>query len=178
MNGVGFALSGFTPMRYVASTGTVSYARTVKVKVETMASRSDQSRKLWLRPENVSIMKKLAQNEDMLSTYQCRDAMLPEYEVLVITPETYIGHFDDYITQYAQQGLRVRVASTEEIYDAMEGRDNKERIRNYIVDEYEKNGITMVVLAAMLPLCHTATSGASPRKAIKTMSHLTSIMLV
>lgn len=152
MNGVGFALSGFTPMRYVASTGTVSYARTVKVKVETMASRSDQSRKLWLRPENISIMKKLAQNEDMLSTYQRRDAMLPEYEVLVITPETYVGHFDDYITQYALQGLRVRVASTEEIYDAMEGRDNKEKIRNYIVDEYEKNGITMVVFGGDVDL--------------------------
>ena len=146
MNGVGFALSGFTPMRYVAATGTVSYARTVKVKVQTNASRSDQSRKLWLRPENVSIMQKLAQNESVLATYQRRDAMLPEYEVLVITPETYIGHFEDYINQYALQGLRVRVVSTEDIYAATTGRDNMEKIRNYILQEYEKSGITMVVL--------------------------------
>ena len=152
MNGVGFALSGFTPMRYVAETGTVSYARTVKVKVQTTVSRTDQSRKLWLRPENVSIMQKLAQNNDVLSTYQRRDASLPEYEVLVITPETYVGHFDDYINQYALQGLRVRVASTEDIYAAMEGRDNKEKIRNYIVEEYEKCGITMVVLGGDVAL--------------------------
>lgn len=146
LNGVGFAFSGFTPMRYVAATKTVSYARTVKVTVETVASRADQSRKLWLRPENKKSMSKLAQNDDVLATYQRRDNALPTYEVLVITPTSYAGSFDSYIDQYASRGLRVRVAPVEGIYSSTSGRDNQEKIRNYIIHEYEENGIEMVVL--------------------------------
>lgn len=146
INGVAFAFSGFTPMRYVASTGTVSYATTVRVKVEATASRADHSNKLWLRPENTRSMNKLAQNGGILSTYSRRDGALPEYEVLIITPETYIGYFEQYTELYAQSGIRVRVATTQDIYASQTGRDNQEKIRNYIIDEYEKSGIQSVVL--------------------------------
>ena len=50
LNGVGFAFSGFTPVRYVPATGKVSYAKTVKVTVECQGSRADHSRNLWLTP--------------------------------------------------------------------------------------------------------------------------------
>ncbi len=152
LNGVAFAFSGFTPMRYVATNGTVSYATTVRVKVETTASRTNHSAKLWLRPENVRSMNKLAQNEGMLSTYSRRNGALPEYEVLVITPETYIGYFDQYIELYAERGIRVRVATTQDIYASSQGRDNKEKIRNYIIEEYEKSGIQSVVLGGDVAL--------------------------
>ncbi len=146
LNGVGFAFSGFTPMRYVAATKTVSYARTVKVTVETAASRTDHNRRLWLRPENKKTMGKLAQNDDVLATYQRRDNALPTYEVLVITPTSYADSFDSYVEQYASRGLRIRVAAVQDIYSSMSGRDNQEKIRNYIIQEYEENGIEAVVL--------------------------------
>ena len=38
------------------------------------------------------------------------------------------------------------MATLEDIYALMEGRDNQEKIRNYIIDEYEKSGIMMVSL--------------------------------
>ena len=66
LNGVALAFCGFTPVRYVPATGKVSYARTVKVSIETNASRDDHSRKLWLTPENEASIKRLAQNENML----------------------------------------------------------------------------------------------------------------
>ena len=152
LNGVAFAFSGFTPMRYVAATGTVSYATTVRVKVETTASRTDHSSKLWLRPENVRSMNRLAQNEGMLATYSRRDNALPEYEVLIITPENYVGYFDQYIELYAERGIRVRVATTQDIYASTQGRDNKEKIRNYIIQEYDKFGIESVVLGGDVAL--------------------------
>ena len=146
LNGVSFAFGGFTPVKYKPVSGQVSYAQTVTVTVEYQASRADHSRKLWLRPETRSSINRLAQNAEMLDTYVRRDGALPNYEILIVSTNTYANNFEDYIALYAGQGLRVRVATIQDIYAAMTGRDNKEKIRNYIIQEYEDNGITMVLI--------------------------------
>ena len=146
LNGVSFAIGGFTPVKYKPATGQVSYAQTVTVTVKYQASRADHSRKLWLRPETKNSINRLAQNAEMLDTYTRRDGALPQYEILIVTTNTYADSFEDYIALYAGQGLRVRVAITQDIYAAMTGRDNQEKIRNYIIQEYENNGISMVMI--------------------------------
>ena len=146
LNGVSFAFGGFTPVKYKPASGQVSYAQTVTVTVGYQASRVDHSRKFWLRPETRNSINRLAQNTEMLDSYARRDGALPEYEMLLITPQNYVENFADYVALYAGRGIRVRIATTQDIYAAMQGRDNKERIRNYIIDEYEKNGISMVLL--------------------------------
>jgi hypothetical protein len=145
LNGVAFAFSGFTPVQYVPATGKVSYARTVKVSIETSMSR-DHSRKLWLTPENEASIKRLAQNENVLSTYNKRGRAIGGYDMLVITSEEWIPHFGEYLNLYNGKGIRTHIVSLEEIYAAMEGRDEPEQIRNYIIQEYEENGISMVSL--------------------------------
>ena len=146
LNGVAFAFSGFTPMQYVPATGKVSYARTVKVSIETVSNRDDHSRKLWLTPENEASIKRLAQNENMLSTYSKRGRVIGGYDMLVITSEEWIPRFGEYLNLYNDKGIRTRIVSLEEIYANMEGRDEQEQIRNYIIQEYEENGIQMVSL--------------------------------
>ena len=145
LNGVAFAFSGFTPVQYVPATGKVSYARTVKVSIETSMSR-DHSRKLWLTPENEASIKRLAQNENVLSTYNKRGRAIGGYDMLVITSEEWIPHFGEYLNLYNGKGIRTHIVSLEEIYAAMDGRDEPEQIRNYIIQEYEENGISMVSL--------------------------------
>ena len=152
LNGVSFAFGGFTPVKYKPASGQVSYAQTVTVTVEYQASRADHSRKLWLRPETRNSITKLAQNEEMLNSYARRDGNLPEYEMLLITPEDYVESFDDYVALYAGRGIRVRVTALQDVYAASTGRDNKEKIRNYIIDEYEKYGISMVLLGGDVDL--------------------------
>ena len=146
LNGVSFAFGGFTPVRYVPALGKVSYAQTVTVTVDYQASRSDNSRKLWLRPETRNSISRLAHNAEMMESYSRRDGALPSYEILIVTAQQYANSFGDYIALYAGQGLRVRVATIEDIYSQMEGRDNPEKIRNYIIQEYENNGISMVLM--------------------------------
>ena len=146
LNGVSFAFGGFTPVKYKPASGQVSYAQTVTVTVEYQISRTDNSRKLWLRPETKNSINRLAQNAEMLGTYARRDGALPNYEILIVTGQTYANSFEDYIALYAGQGLRVRVATIQDIYAAMQGRDNQEKIRNYIIQEYENNGISMVMI--------------------------------
>ena len=146
LNGVAFAFGGFTPVQYVPSTGKVSYARTVTVTVATTASRDDHSRKLWLTPENEASVKRLAQNENMLSSYHQRGREINGYDMLVITAEEWIPRFEEYINLYNEKGVRTRIVALEEIYATTSGRDEQEQIRNYIIQEYESNGISMVSL--------------------------------
>ena len=146
LNGVALAFSGFTPLRYVPATGKVSYAQTVKVTIEITASRYDHSRKLWLTPENEASLKRLAQNPNVLSSYNKRGREISGYDMLVITSEEWIPSFGEYLSFYNNKGIRTRIVALEEIYASMDGRDQQEQIRNYIIQEYENNGIQMVSL--------------------------------
>ena len=146
LNGVAFAFSGFTPVQYYPATGKVSYARTVKVSIETSMSRDDHSGKLWLTPENEASIKRLAQNENVLSTYTQRGRAIPGYDMLVITSEEWISRFGEYLNLYNGKGIRTRIVALEDIYATMQGIDEQEQIRNYIIQEYEDNGISMVNL--------------------------------
>ena len=152
LNGVSVAFGGFTPVKYKPASGQVSYAQTVTVTVDYQASRMDNSRKLWLRPETKNSIKRLAQNADMLDNYARRDGALPSYEMLLITPQNYVESFADYVALYAGRGIRVRVAALQDIYNNSTGRDNKEKIRNYIIKEYEDNGISMVLIGGDVDL--------------------------
>ena len=83
LNGVSFAFGGFTPVKYKPASGQVSYAQTVTITVEYQASRADNSRKLWLRPETRNSIKHLAQNAEMIDSYARLDGALPNYEMLL-----------------------------------------------------------------------------------------------
>ena len=146
LNGVAFAFGGFTPVQYVPATGKVSYAQTVKITIETTTSRIDHSRKLWLTPENEASVKRLAQNPNMLGTYNKRGREINGYDMLIITAEEWIPNFGEYMSLYNDKGIRTRIVALEDIYASTQGVDNQERIRNYIIHEYEENGIQMVNL--------------------------------
>lgn len=152
LNGVSFAFGGFTPVKYKPASGLVSYAQTVTVTVDYQASRADHSSKLWLRPETRNSINRLAQNAGMLDSYARRDGALPSYDMLLITPQNYVDSFNDYIALYAGRGIRVVVVATQDIYSTMQGRDRKEKIRNYIIQEYENNGISMVLIGGDVDL--------------------------
>ena len=146
LNGVAFAFGGFTPVRFVPATGKVSYAQTVIVTIETTTSRDDHSRKLWLTPENEAAVKRLAQNDNMLGTYTRRGRAIGGYDMLVITSEEWLPRLGEYLNLYNDKGIRTRIVALEEIYATIDGRDVQEQIRNYIIQEYEDNGIQMVSL--------------------------------
>ena len=146
LNGVAFAFGGFTPVQYIPTTGKVSYAKTVTVTVTTADTGDDHGNKLWLSPENEASIKRLAQNEETLGTYNRRHRNIGGYDLLVVTSEAWIPYFGEYLDLYNGKGVRTQIVSLEEIYASMTGRDEQEQIRNYIIQEYEANGISMVTL--------------------------------
>ena len=151
MNGVGFAFSAFTPVQYVPGTGEVRYATKATVRVTTTAAKTDHSRMLWLNGDNATRAKKLAQNPEMLQTYNTRDRLIGGYELLLVTRQQWVSAFDEYVTFYLARGLRTHVVALETILSTMSGRDDAEKLRNFIIQEYEENGIMMVNLAGDVP---------------------------
>jgi len=151
MNGIGFAFSAFTPVQYVPGTGEVRYATKATVRITTGAAKTDQSRKLWLNGDNATRAMRLAQNPEMLQSYDTRGRILGGYDLLVVTKQQYVSAFGEYEKFYQERGLRTRVADLETILNTTEGRDNAEKLRNYIIQEYEENGIMMVNLASDVP---------------------------
>ena len=165
LNGIGFAFSAFTPVQYVPGSGEVRYATKAIVRITTAASKADQSCKLWLNGGNAERAKRLAQNPEMLQTYNDRGRLMGGYDLLVVTNQQYVASFDDYVAFYRARGLRTRVVDLAIITNTMEGRDNAEKLRNYIIQEYEENGIMMVNLAGDVPdipyrgfFCHVTSS--------------------
>ena len=167
LNGYSFAFSGFTPVRYIPATGKLSYAQKVTVRIKYDASRVDKSKMLKDSPEVKSRIERLAQNPESLNLYsQCRDvtpvasqnvtpvasqnvtpvAYIGGYELLVITPEEWVASFDEYKAHYDARGLRTKVVALEDIYVVSEGRDEQEKIRTFISQEYENEGVMMVLL--------------------------------
>ena len=151
LNGVGFAFSAFTPVQYIPGTGEVRYATKATVRITTTAAKADQSRKLWLNGGNAERAMRLAQNPEMLQTYNSKGRTVGGYDLLVVTTQPYINAFDEYVAFYQARGLRTRVVDLSTILSTMEGRDSQEKLRNYIIQEYEDNGIMMVNLGGDVP---------------------------
>ena len=146
MNGFGFAFCAITPVQYIPAEGKVSYAQTAIVRIKTKAIERSDRRKLWNTPLVRNKVTRLAQNPEAINTYHGKGRSCNDYDILVITPSIWVSSFNDYKEFYANRGLRVEVTSTEEIYSSMTGIDNQEKIRNYIIQEYEDHGIIMVNL--------------------------------
>ena len=150
LNGIGFAFSAFTPVQYEPVTGKIRYAAKATVIVRTRATRANLSSMAWLTPYNVRRAERLAQNPEMIHNYQGRDG-LPGYDLLVVTKQQYVSSFDEYVSFYQTRGLRTRVVTIEDVLSTMSGQDNPEKLRNYILQEYQDNGIQMVNLAGDVP---------------------------
>jgi len=152
MNGFSFATVSFTPVRYIPATGKVSYAKVATVKVNVTASKSDKSNLLWTRPEVKARVERLAQNPEAIDQYYTRGRSISGYELLVITPAAWVSHFDEYVAFYEARGLRTHVTALEDIFADYDGRDDQEKMFNYIKQEYENEGIMMVLLGGDVAL--------------------------
>jgi len=161
MNGVGIAFASFCPVKYVPATGKIMFAKSAKVTVTTEPASRKDTRKVWLTPANRQTLSRLVQNPEMMASYEAEAETLPAYDLLIIThlvfdPEV-IGYeeensFAQYIDFYKNRGIRARCANTEAIAQNTEGNDLQEKIRNYIINEYNENGISMVLLGGDVDL--------------------------
>ncbi|MBR4391254.1 MAG: T9SS type A sorting domain-containing protein [Bacteroidales bacterium] len=145
-NGYGFAFSAFTPVQYIPSSGKVMFAKKATVRVHLTPAKSSHSAMLWGSPAIKNSVRRLAQNPEMMASYQTQGREVTGYDLLIITSSEFVEAYNEYCDYYNSIGLHNRIATVSDIYNTTEGFDNQDKIRNYIIQEYQENGIMMVVL--------------------------------
>jgi hypothetical protein len=147
MNGYGFAFTAITPVQYIPKEKSISYYKSITVRIHTKPKKNEARVAIpaYVTDSQLKTLKQLAQNDEMFSTYQ-RIQRDVGYEILLITPEAFMNDFSALIDMYLTQGLRAEIATTQSINLSMSGVDLQEKIRNYIIQEYQDNGILHVIL--------------------------------
>ena len=167
MNGYGFLLTTFTPVKYIPATGKISYYRKVTVSVETrLTDRAGAALNIISSGNTVgSRVKEFAQNTSMMAVYPQKQYRDGEYQYLIITPQQYAGSFQPLTDLYLAKGYVTEVAATETIEANMTGQDLQEKIRNYIIAEVQDHGVEYVMLGGDVELvpyrgfyCHVQSS--------------------
>jgi hypothetical protein len=148
LNGIGFALSSFSPVVYFPASGKLMYYAKGKIIIRTKPAETGQY--LNSKPGKMARERalNLAQNPEMLAQY---DYPLPAdttaYQMLIIAPAVFENRFQPLVSYYQSRGIRVKVKSLATVYGNSTGIDNAQKIRNYIIQQYQVNHIEHVLLA-------------------------------
>jgi len=148
LNGFGFALSTCTPVSYNPSTGQLSYYSDITIRIHTRTDgKATECLKNLSSEKNVTErVKRYAQNPEMAESYPQKASPKAAYQYLIITPSQFQGGYTDLINYYQTLGIICQIATTESIAAGMSGVDLPEKIRNYIIQEYQINSIDYVLL--------------------------------
>ena len=149
LHGYSIALNTFTPVKYIPAEGALSYYEEVKIIIHTKTDKKAQTALNNLH-SNKTVTKrvnKLVQNPELISSYPIIQSREGEYQLLIITPSQFENDFDEMREIYLQQGMISEVITVEDIYSSMSGQDQPEKIRNYIIQEYQDHEIEHVLLA-------------------------------
>ncbi len=138
-------LSSFTPVNYNPTEGTATYYSWVKVVVET-----ETDNKINLISQNESRkdhVTSFVDNPKLISEYKyTRKSGSDNYDMLIVTGADYKERFENFIPNYSKRGLVTRVITTDSISSCMSGQDLQEKIRNFIIQEYQNCNIEFVLL--------------------------------
>lgn len=148
LNGYSFALSTFTPAVYNPAQKSLSYYKTVTVSINTQPDVAAQNALLNLTSSENALkrVRLFTQNPEMMSLYPVKNKLKTGYQILIVTPSNFQAGFQPLIDYYASQGITSQVKTTQDIASTMPGLDPAEKVRNYIIQEYQANGIDNVIL--------------------------------
>ena len=146
LNGRSFALSSFTPARYNPSSGKFTYFTSARVIVYTSPDL-----KAAKALDNVSIQSgeasALADNKTMDQAYKSRQmSTTGNYDLLIISTAAFKNSFSSLQANYLKEGITSLVVTMDSITATMAGMDSPEKIRNFIIQEYQTHGAQYVLL--------------------------------
>ncbi|MBU2651752.1 MAG: hypothetical protein KKA81_12525 [Bacteroidetes bacterium] len=148
LNGLGIGMCTFTPVRYNPAKGSISYFREITVKIKTAPGNKagqallNSPRKGWSEAR----INRLVSNPEMLKTYPVLTERTEGYSLLIVSPQQYESEFETLRDIYQIRGINSEFKALEDINSSISGSDLQEKIRNYIIQEYQANGIEYVLL--------------------------------
>lgn len=143
LRGHAVALSAFTPASYFPSEKKLLLYQTVTITIHTEASAKANEALAMLHPVKD---KSSFQNSENFSKYQYSLSRDGNYDYLIITDEEFSGSFEELKSFYLDRGYLAEVITTQDIESEMSGDDLQEKIRNYIIQEYQQSAVEYVLL--------------------------------
>lgn len=100
-----------------------------------------------INPAIADRLDKITENSEDRSSYIYQTAKDGEQiDLLIISSELLMPHFQDYINYKNATGYFVDTETVEHIYSTYDGQDDQEKIRNCIKDYYENHQLAFVIL--------------------------------
>jgi len=148
MNGYSVALSSFTPLKYYPASGEVSFYKKITIRIHTQndTKANNALANLTANNEVLKRVKRFVQNPDMVNLYPDKISNTDDYQLLIISPAQFEDELFTLIDLYRKRGLNTKIISTDSIYAASSGQDSQEKIRNFIIQEYQNYNIEYVLL--------------------------------
>lgn len=145
LNGRSIAMTTITPVVYNPANKTIEYYKEVTVVINTKTTQKAQTA---LENYNADCnIEKYIQNPEMTKSYDIKKKMSENpYKLLIITPESFMAGFDELRNIYLSRGITSEIVSPNYISTHNSGQDTPEKIRNYIIQEYQESGIEYVIL--------------------------------
>jgi len=163
ISGVSVLMVNLYPVEYKPLSGQIAYYKTMSLKVITHPSTANRREtRIRTRPAKVSLRIKV-DNPEVLSTYTesprpekvsrgdslCNPADTYQY-VLITSKEirdaSTTPNVRDLLSYRQSQGLSGTIVTIEDIYANYSGRDNPEKLRNFIIDAYNNWETEFVLL--------------------------------
>ena len=143
------ALACFSPVEYIPASGELFYYSAVEIEITTHPdTRAYQAQNNYrLTKATVQKLAKIVDNfEQVIGMYpvQNNEAV---YDYLIITLNDFVDDYQPLAQFYNQRGIKTQIVTVEEIYQSTSGSDEPEKIRNFIIDQVQQNGISCVLLA-------------------------------
>ena len=148
LNGYAFALCTFTPMVYYPSLQKAGYYSeiTITITTEKSAASAEALKNLSPSLKVLNRVQQFAQNPDLINRYPQKKSAATGYQVLIVTKQAFSSGFAPLTALYDSLGITWQIATVENISAAMSGADTQEKIRNFIQQEYQQNGIEYAML--------------------------------
>lgn len=145
--GYSFAIGKFTPARWNPATGELSFYSEVKIKINTTKSATSKKalENIKSSEKTLSIVNYMAQNPKAIKYYASQDKKA-NYSYLIITSNFLKNGFEPLKQYYDSLGIYTQIYTVEQINTSSTGRDLSEKIRNFIIKEYNDNSIDYVLL--------------------------------
>jgi len=135
------------PYKYIPLENRISYSAEVNINIETITDTSIKQQRNLMLIDDTNTRHEIAEmvvNPSEIDTYQ-KEAVssasrYPDpahpYSMIIITDETRMPYFEEFIDWKNAQGISTGLFLTTQIYTEYGGVDAQERIRNFIIDAY------------------------------------------
>ena len=149
LSGYSIAMSTFTPIKYYPSQKKAAYYSKVTITIKTEPNIKSVNA---LNSLSSSVIAKkrllnIIQNPKAASAYKPnKTKSANSYKLLIITPDEFVDGFSDLTNIYLSRGITSEIFSTEYISTNISGQDLQEKIRNFIIQEYQESNIEYVIL--------------------------------